>query len=137
MRFVCGIGIAVVFGVFPLCAQFSGRVTGTVVDASGAAVPAADVELFVAGGKRAVLSVKTSADGSYHLIGVRPADYDLSVQSKGFLTATLRNLTVDAAKETDVPQIKLQLASVTQTVEVVAESAGVETSTAEVSGTIS
>src|SRR5690242_21583030 len=77
MRFVCGIAIAVLFGVFPLYAQFSGRVTGAVVDATGAAVPGADVELFVAGGKRAVLAVKTSADGSYHLIGVRPADYDL------------------------------------------------------------
>ena len=88
-------------------------------------------------GKGPSSRVKTSADGSYHFIGVRPADYDLSVQAKGFLTATLRNLTVDAARETDVPQIKLQLASVTQTVEVVAESAGVETSSAEISGTIS
>ena len=130
--------LGVLFGGFPLSAQFSGRVTGTVVDASGAAVPGADVELFVAGGKKAVLTVKTSADGSYHFIGVRPADYDLSVQAKGFVTATLRNITVDAARETDVPQIKLQLAtrhpdrSTSRP-----KSPGVETSSAEISGTIS
>ncbi len=125
------------FGGFPLSAQFSGRVTGTVVDSSGAAVPAADVELYVAGGKKAVLTVKTSADGAFHFIGVRPSDYDLSVMAKGFITATVRNLSVDAARETDVAQIKLQLASVTQSVDVIAESAGVETSSAEISGTIS
>src|SRR5438552_486839 len=115
-----GIVLLAVVGVSPLLAQFSGRVTGAVVDASGAAVPGADVELMVAGGKKAVLAAKTEGDGAYHLIGVRPADYDLSIQAKGFVTATLRNLVVDAARETDVPQIKLQLATVSQTVDVVA-----------------
>jgi hypothetical protein len=119
-----------------MSAQFSGRVTGTVVDASGAAIPGADVELFVAGGKKAVLTAKTTADGSFHLIGVRPADYDLTVSSKGFVSATLRNLSVDAAKETDVPTFKLQIATVSQSVDVTGEAAGVDTSSAEISGTI-
>src|SRR5262249_1582117 len=66
-----------------------------------------------------------------------PADYDLTVDSKGFVRTTVKNITVDASKETDVPQIKLQLATVSQSVEVVAETAGVETSNAEISGTIS
>src|SRR5436305_9740476 len=99
MRFVGGIAIAVLFGVFPLCAQFSGRVTGTVVDASGAAVPGADVDLLLAGGKKPLLSVKTAADGAYHFIGVRPADYDVTDTSKGFVTTSLRKITVDAARE--------------------------------------
>src|SRR5262249_32740733 len=67
---------------------------------------------------------------------VRPADYDLSIQAKGFVTVTVRNITVDAARETNVPQVKLQLAAVTQSVDIVADSTGVETSTAEISGTI-
>src|SRR4051794_40293819 len=136
MRFVCGIALVAFLGGFPMSAQFSGRVTGTVVDASGAAIPAADVELFVAGGKKAVLTAKTTADGSFHLIGVRPADYDLTVSSKGFVSATLRNLSVDAAKETDVPTFKLQIATVSQSVDVTGEAAGVDTSSAEISGTI-
>src|SRR6516225_7244302 len=136
MRFAYGIALAVVLGGTPLQAQFSGRVTGTVLDSAGAAVPGADVELLLAGGKKPLLAVKTAVDGSYHFIGVRPADYDVSVQAKGFVTTTVRNVTVDAARETDVPQIKLQLATVTQSVDIVAESPGVETSTAEISGTI-
>jgi hypothetical protein len=137
MRFVCGIALVLCLGGIPVLAQFSGRVTGTVVDATGAAVPSADVELFVAGGKKPVLTAKTSPDGSYHLIGVRPAEYDISIVAKGFVTATVRNLTVDAAKETDVQQVRLQVASVTASVDVVADSVGVETSSAEIAGTIS
>lgn len=137
MRFVCGVALLVFLGGLPASAQFSGRVTGTVVDTTGAAIPGADVELYVAGGKKPVLAAKTAADGSYHLIGVRPADYDLTVTAKGFITASIRNLTVDAAKETDVAQVKLEVASLTQSVQVTGESTGVETSSAEISGTIS
>jgi len=54
--------------VLPLGAQFSGRVTGSVVDASGAAVPGAEVNLFLAGGAKPLYSVKTSGDGLYHFI---------------------------------------------------------------------
>src|SRR4051794_29486770 len=117
MRLVCGIALLSMLGGFPAFAQFSGRVIGTVVDSSGAAVPDAGVELTVAGGRRAVLAVKTAGDGSYHFIGVRPSDYDLSVRANGFVAAMLRNLSVDAARETDVQQIKLQLATVTQSVD--------------------
>lgn len=136
MRFASGIALVAILGGFPLFAQFSGRVAGTVLDATGSAVPEAGVELFVAGGKKAVLATKTSVDGSYHFIGVRPADYDLSVQAKGFVTATVRNVVVDAARETDVPTIKLQLASVTQTVEIVADAPAIQTENAEISSVI-
>lgn len=136
MRLLSGIALVAILGGLPLFGQFSGRVAGTVLDASGSAVPGADVELYVAGGKKAVLAVKTSTDGSYHFIGVRPADYDLSVQAKGFITATIKNLAVDAARETDVQQIQLQLASVTQTIEIVADAPAVQTENAEVSSVI-
>ena len=36
----------------PASAQFSGRVTGSVVDASGAVIAGADVELYLAGGRK-------------------------------------------------------------------------------------
>jgi len=120
----------------PAAAQFSGRLTGSVADATGASIPDAEVDLFLPGGKRPLLSVKTTADGLYHFIGVHPADYDLVVEAKGFVKATIRRVTVDAARETDLPAIKLQLASVSTSVDVSAEVQGVETSNAEISGTI-
>ena len=114
-----------------------GRVSGNVVDASGAAVPNADVALYLAGGKKPLLAGKTSPDGSYHFIGVRPAYYDLTVEAQGFVKTTLRNISVDPARETSVPQIKLQLASVSQSVDVTAEAQGVELTNAEVTPTVS
>src|ERR1041385_3393944 len=116
--------------------QFSGRVTGTVVDATGAAVPQAEVQLFLNGGAKPLLSAKTSSDGIYHFIGVRPTYYDLTVEAKGFVKTTLRGISVDPAIETSVPVIKLELASVTTVVDVAADAQSVITSNAEVSGVV-
>ena len=136
MRYVCGIVFACLF-LAPARAQMSGRISGSVVDASGAAVGGADVELYLAGGQKPLLVSKTTVEGLYNFIGVRPAEYDLSVSARGFLKSTMRGITVDMARETDVPRIKLELASVTQSVEVSAEVAGVDVATAEVSTTVS
>src|SRR5664279_3970629 len=103
MRFVSGLLFLGLLPYFPLFAQFSGRVTGSVVDASGASVPDAQVDLYLAGGKKPLLSTRTSPDGQNNFNSVRPASYDLTVESKGFVKPTLRNLTVDAARETSVP----------------------------------
>ena len=134
MRYLCGI---LLLSVVPASAQFSGRVTGSVMDATGAVVPNADVELYLAGGKRALLITQTSGDGLFNFIGVRPAYYDLTVQSKGFLKTTLRGISVDPARETSIPPIRLEVAATTQTVEVNAEAQGVDAASAEVAETIS
>ncbi len=134
MRFVCGL---LVLGIVPLYAQFSGRVTGSVVDASGASVPDAQVSLLLAGGQKPLLTTKTSNNGEYYFNSVRAANYDLTVQAKGFVTVKVSDVTVDAARETDVPLIKLQLASVIDTVEVKADRGGVELGNAEIAETVS
>ena len=102
MRFVCGL---LFLGVIPLYAQFSGRVTGSVVDSSGASVPDAQVNLYLAGGQKPLLTTKTSSDGEYYFNSVRAATYDLSVEAKGFLKITVRDITADAARETSVPRV--------------------------------
>ena len=102
----------------PANAQFSGRVTGAVVDASGGAVPGATVNLYLSGGQRPLVSTKTAADGSYHLLGMRPAYYDLTVEASGFIKTTLRGISVDPSRETAVQEIKLALPTLTQSVEV-------------------
>jgi hypothetical protein len=137
MRLACGILFATLSLAVSSNAQMSGRIAGSVIDASGAAVGGADVELYLAGGQKPLLVSRTSAEGLYHFIGVRPAEYDLSISAKGFLGSTLRGITVDMARETDVPRIKLELATVTQSVEVSAEVQGVDVATAEVSTTVS
>jgi hypothetical protein len=118
-------------------AQFSGRITGSVVDASGAAVPDAAVELYIAGGQKPLLSVKTSADGLYNFIGLRPTEYDISVNAPGFVKATIRGIIVDPAREIAVPQFKLAISTLSQSVEVSSQGQLVDTSSAEIAGTIS
>jgi hypothetical protein len=120
----------------PVSAQFSGRLSGTVVDSTGAVVPNADVNLYLAGGSRALLSLRTTADGLYTFIGVRPAEYDLTAEAPGFNKATLRGIIVDPARETSVPQIKLDVIGVTQKVEVTATPEIVGLSNAEISETV-
>ena len=85
-----------------LHAQFSGRLAGTVLDATGAAVPGATVSLYLPRGDKPVLSTKTVADGTWNLIGVRVSDYDISFEAPGFAKTTLRAIPVDPARETTV-----------------------------------
>ena len=133
MRFVCGL---LFLGVVPLFAQFSGRVTGSVADSSGAFVPDAQVNLYLAGGQKPLLATRTSSSGEYYFNSVRAATYDLTVEAKGFLKITVRDITADAARETTVPLIKLQVASVTDTVEVKGDAGGVELGNAEITDTV-
>jgi hypothetical protein len=128
--------LAIALACLPAFAQFSGRLSGTVQDASGAPVPGAAVNLYLAGGAKPLLTTKTAGDGAWHFIGVRPTDYDIAVDARGFASASLRGVTVDPANETDVPPITLQLATISQSVNVTADAQKVETGNAEISDTI-
>jgi hypothetical protein len=119
-----------------LLAQSTGRITGSVVDSSGAAVPGASVKVFLGGGNQPMLAGETTTDGLFSFVSVRPASYDLTVEATGFVKATLRGLKVDPARATDLPAIKLELPTVTSTIDVEANAASVQTSTVEVSTTI-
>lgn len=127
---------AALFAAAQLCAQVSGRVSGTVVDATGGAVPDATVMLQLPGSGTAVYTTKTSTAGDYTLLTVNPVEYDLVVESKGFLTAKISGLKVDPGRSTDVQPIKLAIAGVVQSVDVTEATQSVQTSNAEVSTTI-
>ncbi len=123
-----------------LCAslygQFSGRLAGTVLDATGAAVPGATVSLYLPRGDKPVLSTKTAADGTWNLISVRVSEYDISFEAAGFAKTTLRAIPVDPARETTVQTVTLQLPAVSQSVDVASEAQTVQTSNAEISSTV-
>jgi hypothetical protein len=120
----------------PANAQFSGRVSGSVVDSTGGSVPNAKVDLYLAGGSSPLLSTTTTAEGLYSFLGVRPEEYDLTVEVPGFNKATVRKIVVDPARETPVAQITLQLLNVNQSVEVTANAETVGVGNAEISETI-
>jgi hypothetical protein len=117
-------------------AQATGRITGSVVDATGAMVPGAAVKVYLQGGARPVLETSTTAEGLFHMVGVRPTAYDIAVEATGFLKSVLKEVKVDAARETSLPPIKLELPTVVQSLEVSANVQSVQTSNAEVSQTV-
>ena len=128
---------AMVLGCIPACAQFSGRLSGSVLDASGAPVAGANVGLYLLGGTKPVLSTATARDGGWRFTGIRPTDYDVTVEAPGFAKSALRSISVDPARETDVPPITLQLPTVNQSLDVVADAQRIETGSAEIADTIS
>jgi hypothetical protein len=127
---------AILFTAATMNAQVAGRVTGTVQDASGAAVPNASVSLQLPGSGSSVYSTVTTGAGDFTIVTVNPATYDLAVDAKGFVKILVGGLVVDPGRSTDVPPVKLDVAAVTQAVEVSAATQTVETSNAEVTTTI-
>lgn len=117
-------------------AQVTGRVVGSVQDSSGAAIPGATVNLALAGSSTAALTAITTTEGLFTLTGVRAETYDVTVQVAGFRKQTLRAIKVDAGKDTSIPAIKMEVGAVADTVEVTATVQGVQTSSAEISTTV-
>jgi hypothetical protein len=119
-----------------LLAQVAGRVTGTVIDSTGAAIPGATVGLQLAGGGTNVYTTTTTASGDFNISTVNAGTYDLVIEAKGFLTVKQPGVEVNTGRTFAVPAIKLEIASVRQTVEVSDVKESVETTNAEVSTTI-
>lgn len=120
-----------------LAAQVNGRLTGSVVDPSGAPVPAAKVEVFLRGGASALLQTVTNESGIFAFSSLRPEAYDISVTLSGFAQVALRAVKIDSLKETSLGPIKLEVASAAQVVEVSAEAQGVQLGNSELVTTIS
>ena len=122
--------------VATLSAQVSGTLTGSVEDPSGAGIANADIELFLAGGSKAVLAAKSTSDGLFTISGVRPETYRVKVSAPGFSPSILDEVRVEPARSLPLPAFKLQLGSVNTAVDVTGEVQGVQTANAEVSSTV-
>ena len=119
-----------------LRAQLAGRLSGSITDAAGAAVPGAAVELFLAGGASPVLAGTATAEGLYLFTSVRPDFYDLSVKAPGFAPFLLRRVKVDPALETAAPPIRLQVEALEQRVEVTLVAEPVQTASYAITSTL-
>src|SRR5689334_4019231 len=64
-----------------LHAQVAGKVTGSVVDPTGAAVPEATVSLQLPGSGSSVFSTRTNTAGDFVMLAVPANTYDLVVES--------------------------------------------------------
>src|SRR6266571_8211004 len=113
--------LAALFSAAPAWAQTSSTalVLGTVTDPGGAVVPDAKVELINTGTNEK-RDMMTNSAGQYTFPGVAPGPYKVTVTKAGFATFVVSNLNVDVNKGYTV-DVKLQIRSGTEVVEVSAE----------------
>jgi hypothetical protein len=129
--------IVLLFAGATMSAQVSGRLSGTVVDQGGASIPGATVALYLKGGATAALKTATNSEGIFDFIAVRPDLYTLEIEGTGFAKHTQSDVKVDPARQITLPPITLAIATASQAVEISAAVTTVDTSTAEVSTTVS
>lgn len=103
-----------------------GTLTGVVCDATGAAIPNAAV------GLDSFFRTATDSAGRYYFRGVPPGTYSVRIESAGFQVRVIGSVPVLADQVTRV-DATLQIGSVSETVEVTAAAAMLETSSAEIS----
>ena len=119
----------------PVRAQVAGAtLSGTVSDASGAAVPNAKVSIKN-NATSVVTEVTTDSAGFYSVPNLLPGVYDTTVAASGFSSSVQRGLTlsVGASKTLD---IGLQVGQVSEKIEVTAAATTVELTSSTISGEV-
>jgi hypothetical protein len=103
----------------------SARVSGTVVDSSGAAVSGAKVSLKDAHGAQQD-TMTTGPDGGFAFSRISPGSYVITVSAEGFQESTSAKFMLTAQQNYEIPSIVLPIAAATTEVvvrptEVIAE----------------
>ena len=111
----------------------SGQLTGTVFDPAGAVVPGASITATKQDTGVASTTTSTSA-GEYRINNLLAGKYDLTVTASGFTKSELKGVDV-TLNQVATANISLQVGQSTQTVEVSAEGAVIDTTTAQLQNT--
>ncbi len=118
----------------PASAQTSGVILGTVRDASGGTVPAANVTITNTDTTE-VRTLTTGDDGAFRAPGLPPGHYSVKVEKGGFKTVTQTGLALDVAGQL-VVNPTLEVGSATQEVTVTGEAPVVNTTTSTLGGLV-
>src|SRR5579883_2004171 len=132
MRFLAGVFL---ISALAFSQGNTGTITGTVTDPSGAAVPAAQVSAINAA-TDATVKTTTNEQGQFALPSMLAGSYRLTVSKPGFRSEARSGIEVNAGI-TVTANIKLEVGQTSETVEVSAGAEMVQSTTAEVSSTLS
>ena len=105
-----------------LCSAQSGTssaISGTVLDATGAALPGASITATEVD-TRAVRTVQTNQDGRFLFSQVNPGTYTVSVRAPGFAEQISQHIAVEVGR-TAALNFNLAVSATSQTVEVTAQ----------------
>ena len=115
--------------------NITGSLAGRVVDPQGSAVPNAQVSVTEAS-KNLTVTQKTAADGTFLFAGLLPGTYSVSVEAMGFKKLSRPNIPLDANDKLAVGDLALEVGAVTESIEVTANAALLQTQSVERSATI-
>ena len=114
----------------------TGNLSGTVTDQSGSAVPGAEITLTNVATNQ-VRKSQSDPSGGFTFTQLLPSTYKLQVTSKGFKRYEQTDIVLTATERLVLQRVELQLGELSQTVEVTAETARLQTQSSERSGLIS
>ena len=95
------------------------------------------MEVYLPGGAKPLLTTPATSDGLFAFTGVGAGTYDVVVSAPGFRKHTDRGVVLTAGVETALPAIKLEVGSLTDTVEVTESATIVQTTNSEVASNMS
>lgn len=115
--------------------SITGALSGTVTDPSGAAIPKASVLLRHAatGAER---SSESNEAGRFFFGSLQPGAYTLAIEAPGFRRLERTNVNVPAAETVSLNDLTLSVGQVTDSVQVEAQAAVVQSQTAERAGVL-
>ncbi|MEZ5402458.1 MAG: TonB-dependent receptor [Bryobacteraceae bacterium] len=105
--------------------SFTGRIVGTVTDASGAVIAGAEVKAIEVANNR-TLAASTNADGNYSINEAPRGEYSIEVASTGFKHFVRKGVVLNVGQQARV-DVKLEIGAVSESVEVVADASLLET----------
>ncbi len=118
------------FALSVITAQVQSRLTGTVVDATGAVIPGADVVLANSD-TGVTYSAVSSSSGVYTFPTVPPGRYKLSCQLPGFKTFQQTGLVLETGI-TKTVNVRLEIGEITDTIQVTGSAPLLESETSSV-----
>jgi hypothetical protein len=108
----------------------NGSITATVVDAQDSAVPNAKVVLKNSA-IQFVLESQTDTQGRFVFTSLPPGDYEITIEAKGFKKLDQRNVVLNVNERLTMGNIKLDVGSTTEVVQVEAAAVTLQTESAE------
>src|SRR5215470_4865524 len=103
----------------------TGTINGRVLDETGQEISGATITLTRHGtGDHRTFT--TESTGEFVFTSIQPGAYDLSVRAQGFKTFEKKGVTLSASDHLSAGDLKLQIGSVSEAVEVTAETANVQ-----------
>jgi carboxypeptidase family protein len=124
--------LLLLYAAMPVSAQITtGNVSGTVNDSQGGVVPGATVVLISQSKGTKIGPVVTNEAGTYVIPNVTADTYTVEVSMEGFKTVRRSDIRVTGGERVGVPALTLEVGGATETVNVTAEAALVQSQSAE------